>query len=140
MDCFALLAMTAHKSTKETVKTIACGNVGRFRCTRLLVCVRPIPSTREAAGATGTRRSPRPLWAEDTSTARAHRAARAKSYADSSSLRAQRSNPFFLCGAMDCFASLAMTARLDGLLRGAFYRARIRATRWLAMTARLFEN
>jgi hypothetical protein len=56
------------------------------------------------------------------------------------SLRAQQSNPFFLCGAMDCFASLAMTARLDGLLRGAFYRARIRATRWLAMTARLFEN
>src|ERR1700704_1009910 len=49
------------ESSKETVKTIACGNVGRFRCTRLLVCVLPIQSAREAAGATGTRRSPRPL-------------------------------------------------------------------------------
>src|SRR6266850_7043189 len=29
----------------------------------------------EAAGALGIRRSPRPLWAENTSTARAHRAA-----------------------------------------------------------------
>src|SRR3981189_1584737 len=33
-------------------------------------------SAHEAAGATGTRHSPRPLWAEDSSTARAHRAAR----------------------------------------------------------------
>src|SRR5712672_983662 len=68
-----------------------------------------------------------------------------------------------LRGEMDCFASLAMTAphldrlcclkleprhceersdeaihsfftRRDGLLRGACHRARIRATRWLAMT------
>jgi len=46
-------------------KTIACGNVGRFRCTRLLVCFYPHLSAREAAGAAGTRRSPRPLWAED---------------------------------------------------------------------------
>ena len=30
----------------------------------------------EAAGATGIRRSPRPLWAEDTAKPRAHRAAR----------------------------------------------------------------
>src|SRR5665647_1513149 len=36
---------------------------------------------------------------------------------------------------MDCFASLAMTAEADGLLRGACHRARVRATRWLAMTA-----
>jgi hypothetical protein len=43
----------------------------------------------------------------------------------------RRSNPYFLCGKMDCFASLAMTV---GLLRGACHRARIRATRWLAMT------
>src|SRR5258708_23892504 len=38
------------------------------------------------------------------------------------SLRAQRSNPFLL-GAR------------HGLLRGACHRARVRATRWLAMTA-----
>jgi hypothetical protein len=48
----------------------------------------------------------------------------------------RRSNPLFLsCCAMDCFASLAMTAGNDGLLRGACHRARIRATCWLAMTA-----
>jgi hypothetical protein len=29
---------------------------------------------------------------------------------NSTSLRAKRSNPYFLCGSMDCFASLAMTA------------------------------
>ena len=44
-------------------------------------------------------------------------------------MRAQRSNPFFLFWCfMDCFASLAMTARLDGLLRGACHRAHVRAT------------
>src|SRR6266700_1467785 len=104
MDCFALLAMTAHKSTKETVKTTACGNVGRFRCTRLLVCVLPIQSAREAAGATGTRRSPRPLWAKASST-------------DSGALRgegevvcgffviasAAKQSILSLRGAMDCF-------------------------------------
>src|SRR5882762_10025929 len=34
-------------------------------------------SAHEAAGATGIRRSPRPLWAEDSSTAQARCAARA---------------------------------------------------------------
>src|SRR5712672_3111228 len=70
----------------------------------LLVCVLPIPSAHEAAGATGIRRSPRPLWAEDLSTPRAHCAARSRSrVCSSTSLRAQRSNPFF--------------TRQDGLLR-----------------------
>jgi hypothetical protein len=44
----------------------------------LLVCVLPLSSAHEAAGATGTRRSPRPLRAEDLSTARAHGAARSR--------------------------------------------------------------
>jgi hypothetical protein len=44
----------------------------------LLVCVLPLPSAHEAAGATGIRRSPRPLWAEDSSTPRAHCAARSR--------------------------------------------------------------
>src|SRR6266849_5922427 len=35
-------------------------------------------SAHEAAGATGIRRSPRPLWAEDSSTPRAHGAARSR--------------------------------------------------------------
>jgi hypothetical protein len=42
----------------------------------LLVCVLPLPSAHEAAGATGIRRSPRPLRAEDPATPRAHCAAR----------------------------------------------------------------
>src|SRR5712672_3002716 len=46
----------------------------------LLVCVLPLPSAHEAAGAKGIRRSPRPRRAEDSSTARALRAARVKSY------------------------------------------------------------
>src|SRR3981189_3686154 len=37
---------------------------------------------------------------------------------------------------MDCFAALAMTER-HGLLRGACQRARVCATRWLAMTGRV---
>jgi len=44
----------------------------------LLVCVLSIQSAHEAAGAKGIRRSPRPLWAEDKSTARAHGAARSR--------------------------------------------------------------
>jgi hypothetical protein len=50
------------ESTKETVKTIACGNAGR---SGVLVVTRvrslPTQSAREAAGAVGTRHSPRPL-------------------------------------------------------------------------------
>src|ERR1700682_3953571 len=38
-------------------------------------------SAHEAAGATGTRRSPRPLWAEDASTPRAHRVERMRTHA-----------------------------------------------------------
>src|SRR6266849_2115563 len=71
-------------------------------------------SAHEAAGALGTRRSPRPLWAEDPSTARAHRAARCL---DSSSLRANGSREcapdnrlreaihLSLRGEMDCFVA-----------------------------------
>ena len=39
-------------------------------------CVLPLPSAHEAAGATGIRRSPRPLWARVDARPRAHRAAR----------------------------------------------------------------
>jgi hypothetical protein len=65
-------------------------------------------STRAAAGATGTRHSPRPLWADRSCTTRAPYVARMRSRI-LPSLRAKRSNPFFLRGYMDCFASLAMT-------------------------------
>src|SRR5882672_2285478 len=85
-------------SAKETVKTIACGECRVIPVySLLLVCVLPLPSAHEAAGATGIWRSPRPLWAEDSSTARAHGAAReSRCVWNSTSLRAQRSNPFLL--------------------------------------------
>jgi hypothetical protein len=80
---------------------------------------------REAAGAAGARHSPRPLWAEATGKTRADRAAGMRNCI-STSLRGatRRSNPAY-------FAQ----RRKAGLLRGACHRARIRATRWLAMTA-----
>ena len=55
------------ESAKETVKTIACGNAG---CCGVLVVTRVRSTTiiaHETAGALGIRRSPRPLWAEDSS-------------------------------------------------------------------------
>src|SRR6266849_3553900 len=95
----------------STVKTIACGNAGCFRCTRLLVCVLPMQSAREAAGATGTRRSPRPPWAEASSTPRALRVARARVFGFAVCRHCERSEAIHLsfCGDMDCFAALAMT-------------------------------
>src|ERR1700720_2951228 len=51
----------AGESTKETVKTIACGNAGCSGAT-VVTNSRVFYTTREAAGATGTRHSPRPLF------------------------------------------------------------------------------
>jgi hypothetical protein len=77
-------------------------------------------TTRAAAGASGTRHSPRPLLGERLMhNSGAIRAARMRRCI-SPSLRAKRSNPFFF-GPHE-------------LLRGACHRARIRAARWLAMT------
>jgi hypothetical protein len=75
------------------------------------------PIAHEAAGATGIRRSPRPLWARDSCKARAHCVARSRLYAEpTTSLRGakRRSNPFFLCAARWIASSqglLAMTWR-----------------------------
>jgi len=74
----------------------------------LLVCVLPLPSAHEAAGATGIRRSPRPLWAEDSSTARAHRGEIANVCLVVIASEAKQSI-LSLHGKMDCFAALAMT-------------------------------
>src|ERR1700720_3642194 len=49
------------ESTKETVKTIACGNAGCSGAT-VVTNARAYYTTRAAAGATGTRHSPRPLF------------------------------------------------------------------------------
>src|SRR5258705_12447341 len=76
---------------------------------------------RETAGAARIRHSPRPLIPvarKFTQTPGASRRGIAKS-CPSSSLRgalATKQSILPLCGAMDCFASLAMTARLRRLL------------------------
>ena len=66
-------------------------------------------SAHETAGATGIRHSPRPLWAENKSNASdaPRREGEVVLEIRAPSLRAQRSNPFFL----------TFFARRDGLLR-----------------------
>ena len=76
------------ESTKETVKTIACGNAGCPGATVVTTLVCYQHTAHEAAGATGTRHSPRPLfsWAHDSFTTRAHRSARARRHVMRASL------------------------------------------------------
>src|SRR5258706_2282146 len=50
------------ESTKETVNTIACGNAGCSGATVVTTLVCYQHTAHEAAGATGTRHSPRPLF------------------------------------------------------------------------------
>ena len=84
----------------------------------------------------GTRHSPRPLyfWASGSSTTRALSAPRDR---ENVSEFARRH-----CEERSDEAIHSSFARRHGLLRGACHRARIRATRWLAMTdmSWLFEN
>src|SRR6202163_1429271 len=91
----------------------------------MLVCVFLHNFAHETAGAARTRHSPRPLISrrETTGITRANGAARSRSHVRHRHCeehscppkpafgrrRMRRSNPFFLCVALDCFASLAMT-------------------------------
>src|SRR5712664_1631758 len=63
-------------------------------------------SAHEAAGAKGIRRSPRPLWAEDSSTPRAHGVARAKLYPELEGRHCERSEAIHLSFAAPWIASL----------------------------------
>jgi hypothetical protein len=138
---FGLSSASGDRWRTDCVATIAAGTLAR-------VSRRDEKSSLNRfwlPGTTGIRRSPRPLWAENSSNASgASRGEDANVSLPSLRGAKRRSNPYFLCGkmdcfaalamtarAMDCFAPLAMTARQDGLLRGACHRARIRATRWL---------
>jgi hypothetical protein len=145
----------------------------------LLVCVLPLQSAHEAAGAAGIRRSPRPLLGGrfiNGSGALRGEAVNACLMATNaphsqSSSPAKAGDPVFrgssdgierpqrtgypACAGYDgswwsgavavmvrseATKQSILSLRLDGLLRGACHRARIRATRWLAMTASwLFE-
>jgi hypothetical protein len=90
---------------------------GDFRCDRGDYARVFVFITHEAAGALGTRHSLRPLFSEAQTifaTTRAHRAARSRSHILNLEYRhcEERSDEAIhlsLRGAMDCFASLAMT-------------------------------
>ena len=62
-------------------KTIACGNAGRFRCTRLLVCIFTNAKRARGRGCNGHPAFPTPSFgADDSATPRALRAARARTH------------------------------------------------------------
>jgi hypothetical protein len=87
------------ESTKETVKTIACGNAGRFRCTRCCSCAFYHSKCTRDRGCSGHPAFPTPsLGAKDfvKSSGATRREDEVVSETTSTSLRAQRSNPFFL--------------------------------------------
>src|ERR1700732_3955927 len=69
-----------------------------------LVCYQH--TAHEAAGATGTRHSPRPLWAKVSYKTRAHRAAGSRSHIVTSLRGAQATKQSILSlrGELDCFA------------------------------------
>src|SRR2546430_15475122 len=75
----------------------------------LLVCVLPLPSAHETAGAAGIRHSPRPLWAEDKGNASgaSRREGEGVSKTIAPSLRAKRSEAIHL----------AARRKKNGLLR-----------------------
>jgi hypothetical protein len=83
---------------------------------------------REAAGATGARLSLRPLFLGVFIHQLGRVAPRERGGVSCVIARSERDEAIY-----------SSLARRDGLLRGACHRARVRATRWLAMTTGLFE-
>jgi hypothetical protein len=83
------------ESAKETVKTIACGNAGRLRCTRCYSCAFYQYNCTRGRGCNGHQAFPTPsIGAEDKCRARAHRAARSRSCVCSSHRHCEeRSDP-----------------------------------------------
>jgi hypothetical protein len=57
-------ARSPGRARRKPLKPLRAGTPGDSGYSLLLVCVLPIPSAHEAAGATGIRRSPRPLLGE----------------------------------------------------------------------------
>src|SRR6266700_3459206 len=113
MDCFAPLAMTILRAMAQHGTPHSQSSSPANGSAEWPPCVLPLPRAHEAAGATGIRRFPRPLWADDSAKPRAHRAAGftrtsremviASGAKQSISPRKER---------MDCFAALAMTVWL----------------------------
>src|SRR6202011_3419285 len=69
-------ARSPRRARRKPLKPLRAGMPGDSGVLVVTRVLSTLPSAHEAAGAAGTRRSPRPLWAEDKATARAHRAAR----------------------------------------------------------------
>ena len=70
------------ESTKETVKTIACGNAGQFRCTRCYSCAFYHYKCTRGRGCSGHPAFPTPSWGRKIiATPRVPRAARSKACA-----------------------------------------------------------
>jgi hypothetical protein len=105
------------ESTKETVKTIACGNAGRFRCTRCYSCAFYHSKCTRDRGCSGPPAFPTPSFGREIKAQLGRLAPRgrsrirnyinviARSNATKQSIRSLR-------GEMDCFVALllAMTA------------------------------
>src|SRR6266704_2773012 len=71
-------ARSPGRARRKPLKPLRAGTSGDSGVLVYSCAFLPIQSAHEAAGAMGIRRSPRPLWARDLSTARAHCAARAR--------------------------------------------------------------
>jgi hypothetical protein len=112
---------TPGRARRKPLKPFACGNAGFLRCDRGdYARVVLSHSPREAAGASCARHSPRPYRAEGFAKPGRNRAAGRLSVVIARS---------------DSDEAIHLSALPHyGLLRGACHRARIRATRWLAMT------
>jgi hypothetical protein len=135
------------RARRKPLKPLRAGMPGESGATVVTTLVCFVSSfAREAAGASSARHSPRPLWAKGLGKARAHRAARSRTrigicrHCEERLVRRSSSSE----GGSD--EAIHFTMPRHGLLRGACHRARIRATRWLAMTVSrphvpwLFEN
>ena len=69
-------ARSPGRARHKPLKPLRAGMPGVPVYSLLLVCFLPMQSAHEAAGAVGTRHSPRPPWAKVSCTTRAHRVAR----------------------------------------------------------------
>jgi hypothetical protein len=105
-------ARSPGRARHKLLKPLRAGMPGVPVYSLLLVCVLPIQSAHETAGAAGTRHSPRPPWGREIN-ARLGRFAPRDLYACLEIVVASGAKQSILSlrGEMDCFASLAMAMR-----------------------------
>jgi hypothetical protein len=97
-------ARSPRRARRKPLKPFACGNAGRIPAvTVVTMLVWFLFFPREAAGAAGARHSPRPPGRMVQHNSGASRRGNTEPYPQRHCER-QRSNPFLLCAAMDCFA------------------------------------